>query len=294
MTRLTVNDVNYNVQVQGSGIPLVMLHGFTGSHANWDDLALRLSATFTVITIDLLGHGKSDAPADPDRYRMEHVAADLAKLFQALVACPVNLLGYSMGGRLALYMARHYPELVRSLVLESASPGLADSHARAERRASDAQLAARIEAEGIPAFVDYWENISLFASQRALPSDVQAALRTQRLDNRSTGLANSLRGMGTGQQPSLWDELALVRQPVLLMAGALDEKFVGIAHRMAARLPHARTLIVPDAGHTVHLEAPQAFLMQVLMFIHSVQFSAPGEEVIACPTPLLSLAAAAR
>lgn len=294
MTRLTVNDVNYNVQVQGSGIPLVMLHGFTGSHANWDDLAAQLSGAYTVITIDLLGHGKSDAPEDPERYRMERVAADLAKLFQALTACPVNLLGYSMGGRLALYMARHYPELVRSLVLESASPGLADPRARQDRRASDAQLAARIEAGGIPGFVDYWENIPLFASQRTLPADVRDTLRTNRLDNRPAGLANSLRGMGTGQQPSLWDELALIRQPTLLMAGALDEKFVGIAHRMTERMPHGRRHIVPNVGHTVHLEAPQAFLMQVMMFVHGAQLIQPEEDALVCPNPLLSLAAAAR
>lgn len=294
MTRLTINDCNYNVEMRGSGIPLVLLHGFTGSGINWRALRDQLCWTYTVITVDLLGHGRSDAPPDPARYAMARAAADLAQLFQVLTASPVNLLGYSMGGRLALYMARHYPDLVRSLVLESASPGLADPRARHERRQRDEQLARRIEQDGIPAFVDYWENIPLFASQRTLPSDVRQQLRDQRLTNRPRGLANSLRGMGTGQQPSLWEELAHIDQPTLLLAGARDPKFANIARQMGQRLPHAQLSIVPDAGHTIHLEAPQTFQMQVLMFVHTVQFITFEEEQQTCPKPSTSLAVAAR
>ena len=171
-------------------------------------------------------------------------------------------------------------------MLESASPGLADPWARGQRRASDARLAHRIEQEGVAAFVDYWENIPLFASQQALPAETRAQLRSQRLQNRAHGLANSLRGMGTGQQPSLWEDLAAIRQPTLLLAGASDAKYVGIAHQMHARLSHARLHIVPEAGHAIHLEAPRAFEMQVLMFVHTVQFMDDDEDTIRALSPL--------
>lgn len=294
MTRLTVNGCNYNVEVRGSGIPLVLLHGFTGSTLNWRPLINELSWPYTVIAIDLLGHGRSDAPPDPQWYTIERAAADLARLIQVLTACPVNLLGYSMGGRLALYFTRHYPELVKSLVLESASPGLADPVARQARRESDERLAQRIEREGIPAFVNYWEKLPLFASQQSLPAGIRKQLRSQRLQNRPHGLANSLRGMGTGQQPSLWDDLAAIWQPTLLLAGASDEKYATIARQMRERMPHARLQIIPNVGHTVHLEAPQAFEMQVIMFVHTVQFMEFDKDTVPCPTPSMSLAAAVR
>ncbi len=271
MTRITVNGLNYNVDVHGSGVPLVMLHGFTGSVENWHPLVGHLEQYTTAILIDLPGHGRSDAPPDPARYEMTAVARDLAKLLQALTASPVNLLGYSMGGRLALYMAVHYPDLVKTLILESASPGLAEAQERLARRKRDEALADAIEREGVAAFVSYWENLPLFASQKRLPEAVRQQLRAQRLRNRPHGLANSLRGMGTGVQPPLWDDLTHVRQPVLLMAGELDAKFARIAKQMQARLPHAQLDIVPDAGHTIHLEQPGAFEGQVITFIHLTQ-----------------------
>jgi len=271
VTRITVNGLNYNVDVHGSGVPLVMLHGFTGSVENWHPLVGHLEQYTTAILIDLPGHGRSDAPPDPARYEMTAVARDLAKLLQALTASPVNLLGYSMGGRLALYMAVHYPDLVKTLILESASPGLAEAQERLARRKRDEALADAIEREGVAAFVSYWENLPLFASQKRLPEAVRQQLRAQRLRNRPHGLANSLRGMGTGVQPPLWDDLTHVRQPVLLMAGELDAKFARIAKQMQARLPHAQLDIVPDAGHTIHLEQPGAFEGQVITFIHLTQ-----------------------
>ncbi len=116
-------------------------------------------------------------------------------------------------------------------------------------------------------FVDYWESIPLFATQRRLPSAVRVGQRRQRLRNRAIGLANSLRGMGTGAQESLWDRLDGVTAPTLLMAGALDEKFRAIGRAMVAALPDARLAIVPDAGHAVHLERPAEFDQLVIEFL---------------------------
>ena len=252
--------MNYHYDEAGRGPALLLLHGFTGSSKNWQPLQAALADDYRVIALDLPGHGRSAAPADLARYTMPAVATDIGALLDRLQSGPAHLLGYSMGGRLALYLALSAPARWRSLILESASPGLAPAAARAERRARDEALAAWIEAEGIEAFVDRWQALPLFASQRHLPEKVRWAHRNRRLRNRPGGLADSLRGMGTGRQPSLWPRLAKLSLPLLLIAGALDEKFVTIARKMARALPAGscppRLEIVPEAGHTVHLERP--------------------------------------
>ena len=259
MATQRINDIDYSYETAGTGIPVVLLHGFTGSSGNWRGLMEHLAADYRVIAVDILGHGKTAVFPHPHRYTMPHAAADLAALLQLLNATPCHLLGYSMGGRLALYFAVHYPHLLRSLILESGSPGLATAAEREARTASDNALADRIEREGVPAFVDYWENIGLFASQKRLETAVCAQLRQQRLQNNPLGLANSLRGMGTGQQPSLWDDLPRLALPTLLIAGELDSKYVAIGRQMAAQLPQTQFVNVTDAGHTVHLERPEQF-----------------------------------
>ena len=211
------------------------------------------------IAFDLLGHGQSSTPADPARYTMEACQEDLlAALRQLCVAeGEAVLLGYSLGGRIACYCA--FSGFFRALILESASPGLASEQERVARRRSDEALAERIECEGVTAFVDYWEQIPLFASQRHLPAPVWDAQRAQRLRNHPQGLANSLRGIGTGAQPPLHDRLQFLAIPVMLIVGELDSKFCDIARQMTAVLPHAELHIVPHAGHTVHLEQPKTF-----------------------------------
>jgi 2-succinyl-6-hydroxy-2,4-cyclohexadiene-1-carboxylate synthase len=167
----------------------------------------------------------------------------------------------------ALSLAAAAPERVGRLVLESASPGLADRLDRASRAASDDALADSIEREGLETFVARWEALPLFASQAGLPGERRAALRAQRLRASPRGLANSLRGMGTGQMAPLWERLPGLAAPALLLAGALDTKYCELARQMAARMPAARLAIVPDAGHTVHLERPEAFQEAVLGFL---------------------------
>jgi 2-succinyl-6-hydroxy-2,4-cyclohexadiene-1-carboxylate synthase len=149
---------------------------------------------------------------------------------------------------------------VRSALLIGASAGLEDARARAARRGEDEALAARIEREGLERFVDRWMERPLFASQRRLGEAALARARAQRLSNRAHGLAQSLRGMGTGAQPALHARLPWVRVPILLVAGSLDAKFAAIASDLASRLPNARARLVPGAGHACHLEEPEAFL----------------------------------
>ncbi len=246
---------------------LVLLHGFTGSTSNWENLFPDLAMPgWRIVALDMLGHGRSSAPDDAERYSMEHCRSDILAVLQELGvrAGEAILLGYSMGGRIALYTA--FSRFFRALLLESASPGIADPREREQRRISDNALAASIEQEGVAAFVERWEKLPLFASQSNLPVEQREILHRQRLQNRARGLANSLRGIGTGAQPALHAQLPTLDLPVLLIAGELDAKFCIIARQMARDLPHATLQIVPGAGHAVHLEQPAIFAQLVTQF----------------------------
>ena len=268
--RVLVNGVSIGVEITTPAQPqqtLVLLHGFTGSAASWHPLTKQfVEAGIRVIALDMLGHGHSDAPVQPERYEMQHCQADIIAVLQymGIQRGEAILLGYSMGGRIALYCA--FSGFFRALILESASPGLATAEERVRRQQSDNELAARIEREGIQAFVDHWEKLPLFASQRHLPASRWEEQRKQRMQNRPQGLANSLRGVGTGVQPALHDQLSTLTLPTLLITGALDQKFCTIAGDMVQAIPHAQWQVVPCAGHTIHLEQPDQFAQLVTNF----------------------------
>ncbi|HXH21119.1 MAG TPA: 2-succinyl-6-hydroxy-2,4-cyclohexadiene-1-carboxylate synthase [Dehalococcoidia bacterium] len=256
--RVQVNGIGLNVEVWGEGPPVVLLHGFTGRATNWRPIAERWPR-LRAVAVDITGHGDSDSPASVERYTAPAFCADLAALLDALGIERAALAGYSMGGRLALQFALGRPERVSALVIESASAGIADAAERAARVASDEALAERIEREGIEAFVDYWQSIPLWESQKLLPESRRAALRAQRLQNSPRGLANSLRGMGAGAQDYVFDRLPGLRLPVLFVAGELDARYAALARSMAALVPGAEVRIIPGAGHATHFERPEAF-----------------------------------
>lgn len=267
---LVVNGLRYALSVEGQGEPLLLLHGFTGGGANWTEFRSLISQRFTTITLDLPGHGATESPSDPERYGMERCVEDIDAILDQLRFDTAHLMGYSMGGRLALYAALTMPGRFRSLILESASPGLKMIEERNARKTSDEALADQIEREGLEAFVNRWEALPLFDSQHRLNEAAREKLREGRLKNNPVGLANSLRGMGTGVQPSLWERLLDLKLPTLLIVGQLDAKFTEIAQQMFAVLPNAQLKIIPESGHTVHLEQPQALADTVLQFVGSL------------------------
>lgn len=267
MTGIEVDGLTLNVEQAGSGPPVVLLHGFTGAAAGWAPLVERLTPEFTTLAVDIVGHGESGAPPAVDRYRMRRCVDDLAALLAVLGHPRACWLGYSMGGRTALQLARHHPQAVSALVLLGATPGLRTREQRAERVASDEALAATIERDGVAAFVDRWEALPLFATQAALPDAERRAIREGRLRNRAHGLANSLRGMGTGAQEPLHDALPGIEIPVLLLAGEHDEKFTLEAREMAEALPDATIRVIEGAGHAAHIERPREFGDSVLAFL---------------------------
>jgi len=267
MSLVRANGADFHVEDHGTGPPLVLLHGFNGSSASWAPLSHDLARMHRVVAIDIIGHGASSAPEHASRYVFEQALRDLAEVTAQLGIARAAWLGYSMGGRLALGMAVDHPARVSSLILESATAGIQHEKERLQRVEADQELATRIEEVGIETFADEWERLPIWESQRTLPVEVLQVQREIRLHNRAVGLANSLRGMGQGAQPSYWDRLDEIDVPVLLMAGALDRKFVGIAGQMGVRIAGAELSVIPDAGHAVHLERPVEFLAHVREFL---------------------------
>jgi 2-succinyl-6-hydroxy-2,4-cyclohexadiene-1-carboxylate synthase len=259
MTAVVSNGVRFHFTDRGHGNPLVLLHGFTGSSASWWPVIDQLAARHRVIAVDLIGHGRSEAPAEAARYAFDLALDDLAAIADHLGIVPATWLGYSMGGRLALGLALRHPEVVSALILESATAGIADPRERAARRRADDALAERIERDGVESFVDTWEALPMWSSQRSLSREARRRQWEIRLANHQKGLANSLRGMGQGSQPSYWHRLAEIVKPCLLIAGEADEKFAEIARDMVGAIPQAALAIVPDAGHAVHLESPVTY-----------------------------------
>lgn len=257
--KTTINGVRYHVDLCGDGFPLVLLHGFTGAASTWKPFCPIWGTHSQLLMVDLIGHGKTDSPIEVQKYEIVRAAADLKALLDEFGIGKADLLGYSMGGRLAITFASMYPERVRKLVLESTTPGIPSAEDRELRIKQDHRLAARIEAEGVEKFIDYWEGIPLFRSQRKLPAKVREQIRSQRLQNDPRGLANSLRGMGTGSQPSWWDKLPVFDFETLLVTGKLDEKFCKIAEEMALKLPNSVQMSLIDSGHAIHVEQPEKF-----------------------------------
>jgi 2-succinyl-6-hydroxy-2,4-cyclohexadiene-1-carboxylate synthase len=203
---------------------------------------------------------------------MEATVDALFQVMDVLGHATFACLGYSMGGRVALSMAAAKPSRFSGLILESTSPGLKNERERLQRIESDERLAERIISIGVEAFVREWENIPLFQTQKALPDEVLGRQRQIRLNQRAIGLANSLRGLGTGAQPPVWEYLSRICVPTLILTGEHDEKFCAIAREMHGKLPKARHVMIPGAGHTVHLEQPNAYLDEVERFLYGIDW----------------------
>ena len=226
---------------------LVLLHGFTQNGACWSPVDDDLAVDHEVVRVDAPGHGGST-----------DVRADLWDTARLLVDAggPGTYIGYSMGGRMALHAALVVPAAVERLVLVSTAAGSDDDGERAARRAADDALAVHVLEVGVGRFVDEWLAQPLFAT---LPSD--HAHRPERLTNTAEGLASSLRMAGTGTQDPLWDRLGELTMPVLVVAGELDAPYRAHAERLVAAIGDGAELtLIPRAGHTVHLEQPEAFV----------------------------------
>ncbi|MDQ6798850.1 MAG: alpha/beta fold hydrolase [Actinomycetota bacterium] len=238
---------------------VVLVHGFTQTLRSWDPVVAGLAAHRAVVRVDLPGHGGSSAL----RMRFTEAATVVGETGGAAV-----YVGYSLGGRLCLRLALDRPDLVRALVLVSASPGIDDAAQRAARRRDDELLARQLESEGTPDFMERWLQQPMFAGLH--PS---AADRAARDSNPPDGLAAGLRLLGPGAQEPLWDRLAELDMPVLFVVGEHDTKFGVVADRMAAAVPRPSLARIPGAGHAAHLERPREWTEAVTAFLDEHQTS---------------------
>ena len=245
--------ITYHGTESGTGPPLLFLHGFTGHKKAYPEFLDRLAQACTVVSLDLPGHGHTVIPAAVQSDFLQ-VVEDLAQILEDRASGSVHCVGYSMGGRLALAMALCFPELVRSLALIGASPGIANPGLRFRRRASDRDLAAFIAAVPAAAFLDYWYKLPLFANGN--PTPVGSSLGLLHLKDHAGNLAQSLSILGTGTQPSFWKSLPKLNLPVLLVVGNSDAQYVKVARDMQCGLPNSRIALIPGAGHRAHVDRP--------------------------------------
>ena len=229
--------------------------------------------------------GDAAAPASKGRDGFLETIDALVELVEKLGVSSVDLLGYSMGARIALGAALHRPDRFGRLIMESGSPGLRRRMERAERRETDGRLVSLLRAQGVDAFVERWESQPLFESLKQLPPEQPEALRARRKSCTVEGLVGALECLGLGFQPSYWQELHRQRLPTLLLTGALDAKFTETARKMATELPVVWSHAFTACGHAPHLEAPEAYAREVLSFLHTPWYEAPQFEKPPVITP---------
>ncbi|MBW4659658.1 MAG: 2-succinyl-6-hydroxy-2,4-cyclohexadiene-1-carboxylate synthase [Drouetiella hepatica Uher 2000/2452] len=255
---------HYCVRGRSSHPPILFLHGFLGDLREFDQAMSLLSNQFYCIAIDLPGHGKTQVLGCDRYYTLVDTAEGLVQALKIFSIQKFFLVGYSMGGRIALYLTLNFPEHFHKTLLESASPGLKTEAEQTQRTQRDRDLAQRLETEDLPTFLAQWYSQPLFASLQNHPSFDQ--MLDHRLQNNPLRLAKSLRHSSTGQQPSLWEKLQHNTVPMLLLAGELDKKFITINIEMAERSPFIQYKTIDRCGHNIHLENTALFIHHIKHF----------------------------
>jgi 2-succinyl-6-hydroxy-2,4-cyclohexadiene-1-carboxylate synthase len=255
--------LNYTTAGSSDQPAVLFLHGFMGRGADWTPIIEAVQDRAYCVAVDLPGHGISVGLPE-GAYTMAGAAQHLTRVLDAEDIARCHVVGYSMGGRTALYFALAHPDRCTRLMLESASPGLRTEAERAARRHIDRQRAEQI-ATDFDAFLHDWYRMPLFASLARY--NLVDAMVQRRRHNDPAELGKSLQGMGAGAQPSLWERISGLRISTRALTGALDDKYVRITQGMTALNPRIQSILVPGAGHTVHAERPDAFINALRRFV---------------------------
>lgn len=250
---------------RGHGLPVVLLHGFPLNRKIWQPQAETLHARFRVITPDLRGHGESAAPAG--LYSMAGMAADVAALLESLQCGPAVIAGHSMGGYILLAFYRHYPQLVKGLVLVS-TRAVADT---AEGRANREAMAQRAEQEqssrvAVEKMLPNMMAPAALAARPALRREVETMMATTSVN----GIAGAQRGMAS--RPDSSELLPRISVPTLILAGTADALIpYAEAQRMAQMIPSAELHLLENVGHLPSLEKPEEFTAVLQTWLQKIQ-----------------------
>lgn len=272
----SIDNINFNVVYDSNHInnkiPILFLHGFTGSVLDWEFLSDKLPSGFTPIFLDLMGHGKTDSPNNVENYNSSVQVDLLNKLIDKLNISNFIISGYSMGGRLALSYAFRFPDKIQAIVLESSSFGIEKQKERYERIKSDELLSEMINNSSLKDFIDYWMNIPLFSTLKFLPSKKIEEIKKRKIKtNNQNGLKNSLVGFSTGKMKNYFPLLFNLPTQTLLITGKLDSKFTTIAKKADRFLPNSVLKVAQNCGHNVHLEKPEEFLKLLNQFLLNIR-----------------------
>jgi len=252
--KINTHGCSFQVRIEGKGLPLLLLHGFTGSLEAMAPLARALGSRFSVISVDLPGHGRTSFLGDRSGYQFSHCARGLAGILDQLNIDKCFICGYSMGGRTALLFASLFPASVSALAVIGASGGIEDRAERSQRKENDEELARFVESRGIEPFIERWLKHPLFAGQQKLGKKFLKETRRQRLKNDPSSLAFILRIMGTGSQKPLYQSIGQLDIPMIFIAGEEDKKFCDLAIKLQQSCLRGYSHFIRQAGHAAHLE----------------------------------------
>lgn len=278
---------------------VVLLHGFMQSSASWNDLACLLQEHYCVYALDFIGHGQSDASLNPERYSYEDMASSVDYFIrEVLHVSQVHLVGYSMGGRIALSLIASSCDVLASVVLESCNLGCANEEERTEAAKRNQSWVHRLRCDGMEAFVEYWEDLPLFKTQKEL--GYHKVLHASRVSNNPACMALCLEGAGKQAMPLSGNTLGVLRWvlqgdagnetsgrcgeasvregacsvsrkqsrlPLLYLYGSKDEKSKAVANQLSEVGALVSSI---DAGHNVHLEALMLYFKEVQNFLGKV------------------------
>jgi len=255
---------NYRISGDKKQPLILLLHGFMGSSDDFNEVISLLSEELGCLAVDLPGHGKTQVKGDEPCYNMSNTAQGINDLLDELKIDKCSLVGYSLGGRLALSMMLNFPDRFEKVILESATAGLKTAAERKKRCQADAERALELENGDFRQFLEKWYDRPLFQTLQNNPDF--GKMMERRLGNHPRELAKSLRNMGTGNMVPLWDRLAENKIPLLLLVGEYDGKFKAINAEMAELCEVAELQIVAQAGHNIHIENPGEWVKQVRYF----------------------------
>jgi pimeloyl-ACP methyl ester carboxylesterase len=252
MPKLTRDGVNIYYEVHGSGPPLLLTHGYSSTSAMWQGQIEALSQHHTLILWDMRGHGQSDYPADPAAYSEALTVGDIAALLDTVGADNAIIGGLSLGGYMSLAFVRAHPERVRALLIIDTGPGFRKDDARDAWNTRAHETGDRFEREGLGVL-------------KSLSRE-----RSSVVHRDASGLAHAARGMLTQRDAGVIETLPHIKVPALVVVGADDTPFLAASDYMAAKIPGAKKVVIPAAGHAVNIDQPRAFIEAVLPFLDSL------------------------